>query len=318
MSLQDEGSRSLLDWVGAAWEWSSDFVVGVVEENRREALYAVGITVYAVIRAAGRTVQSGNRGLKFSFGRATRVLEPGFYPLIPFLQIVRVLPSRQRTLDLPRQRVTTLDGLVFDVDANLVYRITDVRKALIEIDDLEKGMLQMLGLAVQQVLCARGRDEMYTSEELDATLSENMAGRLAPWGVEVERAGFTSIRPTDRTLRVTQLATRMAERVGNLQRLERLNLRRGHALVLLGQPSRITRRTELLRTQARRNRRRSRRRRIVDRYEVALLEEAGFFQRAARKRIEKQRELEEGRRVGRQQSPEAVQLRKARALLQED
>ena len=75
------------------------------------------------------------------FGRARRELEPGFHLLIPFLQRARRMPTRSRTLDLPAQRVATHQGLVYHVDANLVYRVTDVRKAMIQVDQIEKGMI---------------------------------------------------------------------------------------------------------------------------------------------------------------------------------
>ena len=90
-------------------------------------LFATGA---GLVRAMGVTIESGQTGLLFSFGRARRTLAPGFHPLIPFLQRVRRLPTRSRTLDMPAQRVVTLEGLVYHVDANLVYRVIDVRKAL--------------------------------------------------------------------------------------------------------------------------------------------------------------------------------------------
>jgi regulator of protease activity HflC (stomatin/prohibitin superfamily) len=190
-------------------------------EYFEELRYALVLIVFGLVRAAGRTVESGQTGLKFSFGRATKLCEPGFHPLIPFLQVVRVVATRDRTVDLPQQRVTTLDGLVYDVDANLVFRVVDVRRALIEIDDLDRGMYQVLGLGVQDVLRRRERGSMHVSSDLDQALARDLAARLEPWGVEVARAGFTSIQPTERTLRVTQLAGRVAERARALAALER-------------------------------------------------------------------------------------------------
>jgi len=249
--------RSALELVAgaAAFLWENFY------EEIRYALIAV---VVGLVRAAGKTVQSGQTGLKYSFGRATRELPPGFYPLIPFLQVVRVVATRDRTVDLPQQRVTTLDGLVYDVDANLVFRVVDVRKALIEIDDLDRGMYQVLGLGVQEVLRRRERASMHVSTDLDQVLASTLSERLVPWGVEVRRAGFTSIKPTDRTLRVTQLSAVVSERERALAQLERGGAGHRAALALLGHQGFPIARTRKLRALAYARRRTQRVRRILD------------------------------------------------------
>jgi regulator of protease activity HflC (stomatin/prohibitin superfamily) len=214
--------------------------------------------IAALVRAMGVTVESGQTGLRFSFGRAGRELGPGFYPLIPFLQVVRKVPTRSRTLDLPAQRVATFEGLVYHVDANLVYRVTDVRKALIEIDNLEQGMAQMLGLGVQEVLRAADRSKIANIDSLNQALVDNLATRLAPWGVTIERAGFPSITPSPKTLRITQLDQVVGERMRMLDSLEQLGLERMRALTLMGTRVRAVSHTHHIRRQERLERRRRR------------------------------------------------------------
>src|SRR5262245_32116119 len=78
---------------------------------------AVAVVILAIVRSFGTRVQTGWAGVLFSWGRAKKVLEPGFHPLIPIVQQVRQTPIRSVTLDLPRQRVTTRAGLVYEVDS---------------------------------------------------------------------------------------------------------------------------------------------------------------------------------------------------------
>lgn len=202
-----------------------------------EALYVVIGVVSAIVKASGVTVQSGTTGLLFTVGRTDRrvplllrplvaslqaggalasvprrTLPPGFHPLIPFLQRARRVPTRSRTLDLPAQKVATFEGYVFVADANLVFRVVDVRKALIMVDDLLRGMEQMLTLGVQEVLRAATLAELQSGEGLDEALRRNLEARVAVWGVAVERAGFPTITPSPRTLRITQLRQNVLER----------------------------------------------------------------------------------------------------------
>ena len=190
--------------------------------------------VATLVRAMGVKIESGWTGLRFTFGRANKELHPGFHIMIPFVQRARKMPTRSRTLDLPFQRVVNLNGLVYHVDANLVYRVVDVRKAMIEIDQLEKGMIQMLGLGVQEVLRRASDEEMKHHEALDRQLATNLARRLAPWGVEVERVGFPSISPSPQTLRITQLGATLEERCETRARLMEAGVHPRRALPLVG------------------------------------------------------------------------------------
>ena len=296
MNLQEAGQAAADDA-----PWLEGLVRGIGrwiwEDHKSEFFYAAAALVWSFIRAMGKTVESGQTGLKFSFGRAVRVAEPGFHPLIPFLQVIRVLPTRSRTLDLAVQRVVTDEGLVYEVDANLVYRVVDVRRALIEIDDLTQGMLQVLALSVQELLRPRARAELYASSELDAELSRRMAERLEPWGVAVERAGFPSLRPSEATLRVTQLANLCGVRRAALGRLVAAGAPQASALGLLSPAPRMHSRTRALAQRAR-GRRAARRRAWMLRQAVheaqrrfgSKLDQENVFVRYARRQRERRLE----------------------------
>ncbi|MEL6431009.1 MAG: SPFH domain-containing protein [Planctomycetota bacterium] len=179
-----------------------------------EVLYLVFAAVMAVVKATNVTVRSGMTGLKFTLGRVSPrpPLGPGLHFLVPFVQRVRQVPTRSRTLDLPAQRVATHEGYVYVADANLVFRITDVERALIQVDDLLSAMERMLTLGVQEVLREATFQEIKALEGLDEALHANLEEKLEPWGVTVERVGFPSISPSKRTVRITQLQEGVLER----------------------------------------------------------------------------------------------------------
>lgn len=218
----------------------------------------VFLALWGAARSIGKTVETGTTGLFFNLGRATRVLEPGFYFKIPYFQAIKILPTRSRTMDVPNQKVTSLDGLVWFVDVNLVYRITDIRKGLIEVDDLVKAMEQILGLSVQDIVRNNTRAAMRLSGGLDELLAASMGERLEAWGVELESVGFTSIRPSPKTLLFTQQKHSTEERERTLLKLEGGGIARGHALAMLGaapKPERRARRAAARESHSRRRRR---------------------------------------------------------------
>ena len=252
------GEEGLFAWLTGKVGWIATLLGAWILATAKEQPYLVAMFLWGIVRATGTTVRTGTHGLLFSFGRAVKVIEPGFRPLIPFLQIVQMVPTRSRTLDLPAQRVTTTDGLVYFVDANVVYRVVEVKRAIVQIDDLTKGMRQMLGLSVQEVIRGSQRADLRVSEQLDQRLVAAMEPRLEAWGVAVERAGFMSVRPSPVTLELTQLDRRVRVRREALETMEARGLTRALALPLLGEARQVYSRRGLLRQRADLSRRRRR------------------------------------------------------------
>jgi hypothetical protein len=207
-----------------------DFLIQMI---RAHPIWTFAV-VLAFVRLWGTVIQSGWTGVLFVFGRARRTLPPGFHFLLPLVHFVRKTPVRSITLELSKQRVTTLDGLVYDVDANVVYRVDDAILALTHVDNLRRGSLVVLAMAVQEVLSRHSRQALQERQSLDEEFTTQAQAKLSPWGVKVEQAGFTTIAPTRRTLRLTQLRQLVEERQRMLEEYHRHGLAPELALVLLG------------------------------------------------------------------------------------
>lgn len=199
-----------------------------------DLLVILFVSAAAFLRALFRTVESGQRGLRFTLGRPGAVLEPGLHFFLPIVQSLRVVPARSRTMDLPAQKIVTKEGLVFLADANIVFRIVDLRKALVEVDDLLKAMGQILGLSVQEVLRSADSAGIRDADTLGRALHQALDSRLAAWGVKIERAGFPSIAPEQKSLRVTQLRETMKAKKRALPALLCATRTTNPALSLLG------------------------------------------------------------------------------------
>lgn len=185
---------------GFAWAW--------IREHQFETM----LLLFAIGRLLAAKIETGWTGVLFKFGKVKKTLEPGVHPLVPWFWQVRKVRTRTITLDVAKQKVTSLDGLVYEVDANLVYRVVDPIKALVEIDHLRGGCETALTLAVFELIGQCNREKLQKHEDLDRLLAEHVEGRLERWGIVVESAGFTSIAPDSKTLRLSQLKVKTKER----------------------------------------------------------------------------------------------------------
>src|SRR3954452_21235614 len=110
MSWSDLLQLSLMI-LGVAWH--------LILREIRQHPWAVAVMLYGLARAFGVTIQSGQRGVLFRWGKAVKELDPGFHWLVPFMHEVKKTPMRSITIGLPDQKVMTADGLVYDVGVNL-------------------------------------------------------------------------------------------------------------------------------------------------------------------------------------------------------
>ena len=150
-------------------------------------------------------VYDGQHALKFHLGRAIGVVGPGVHFKIPIIQRFQVLATKDTTLDLEPQVIQLSDELVYEVGAKVVYQIVDLRKAVIEVDNLVEGLKNRLVIIVQNVVKAQDR---YTIREM-ARMVDEVKQALRPielqWGIKIHEFGFSTFSPTPETLEITQL-----------------------------------------------------------------------------------------------------------------
>ncbi len=178
-------------------------------------------------------VYDGQHALKFTLGRAQGVVGPGVHFKLPIVQKFRVEETKHTTLDLEPQVIQLQDDLVYEVDAKVMYQIVDLRKAVIEIDDLVVGLQNRVVLAVQRVVGARDRHTVTDTDELIAGVREELRPVEEQWGVRILQFGFSNISPSPTTLEITQLELLTRERLSLYGELRQAGLSPAAAVALI-------------------------------------------------------------------------------------
>lgn len=150
-------------------------------------------------------VYDGQHALKFTLGRAGAVVGPGVHWKWPIVQRFRVEETKHTTLDLEPQVIQLADDLVYEVDCKVLYQIVNLRKALIEIDELVTGLKNRVVLAVQKIVGACTRETIRDTEGMIVRIVAELAGVEEQWGVRILQFGFSNISPSTTTLEITQL-----------------------------------------------------------------------------------------------------------------
>jgi regulator of protease activity HflC (stomatin/prohibitin superfamily) len=134
------------------------------------------------------------RGVLLRFGHFKRELGPGFHWCIPFaIDHVMVDNVVTRTHTLPPQTLTTKDGRTVSVTAVITANIGNVRKALLEVENMDHALLDACSGAVGQHVAATDWDDLRkhdANETLTKACRQNTARR---YGVEIERVQLADL-----------------------------------------------------------------------------------------------------------------------------
>ncbi len=163
------------------------------------------LEIFQAVTGIFVVVYDGQHALKFTLGRAQQVVGPGIHFKWPIIQKYRVKETKHTTLDLDPQVIQLKDDLVYEVDAKVVYQIVDLRKAMIEVDDLVKGLANRVAMAVQRVVKAQDRQSIGDVPSLIAQVRQELRPIEEQWGITIHEFGFSNLSPSPATLEVTQL-----------------------------------------------------------------------------------------------------------------
>jgi len=143
-----------------------------------------------------------NGGVQLRMGAVLRVLEGGaWYWKIPFADHIiteHVVPRTERLTGLA---TTTVDGKAIGFDAVITYRISDVRKALLEVADLKDAIADSCAGIIGTELSNVSWVHIINGDMVDP-LTASCRKRGWKWGVEIQLVQLTGVAPV-KNLRVS-------------------------------------------------------------------------------------------------------------------
>lgn len=143
-----------------------------------------------------------NGGLQLRMGKLIRVIEGGnWYWKVPFADNIlyeHVVPRTERLTGLA---TTTVDGKAVGFDAVITWRISDLRKALLEVSDLKDAIADSCAGIIGTELSNATWDDIIHGNIVDA-LTAACRKRGWKWGVEIQMVQLTGVAPV-KNLRVS-------------------------------------------------------------------------------------------------------------------
>ncbi|GAA1033643.1 slipin family protein [Virgisporangium ochraceum] len=163
-------------------------------------LLVAGVVLLALVFASLRMVQQYQRGIVFRFGRVLEnVRQPGLRVIIPIADRMVKVTLQTVVMGVPAQGAITRDNVTLTVDAVVYYRVVDPVKALVNVRDYPKAVLQVAQTALRSVIGRADLDTLLSdrervNSELKAAID---APTEKPWGVLIERVEVKDVALPD-------------------------------------------------------------------------------------------------------------------------
>ena len=95
-----------------------------------------------------------------------------------------------------RQEVYTKDTILLDVNSLMYYRISDVKAAIYEVEDLQGAIVNVAQTQLKEVFGQMTFSEaMQSQSQINQHMKRAFGPRFSGWGIKVERMELLDILP---------------------------------------------------------------------------------------------------------------------------
>lgn len=176
--------------------------------------YPIIIIAIILVLASLKQINQYERGIKFTMGRYTSTIEPGWRFIIPIFQSLRKVDMRLRAVDVPPQDAITKDNVSVKVNAVIYYKIINPAKAIIDVENIHYAVFQLAQTSMRNIAGEVTLDELLSQrKDISNRIEQIVDTATDPWGVEVTAVELKDINlPPDMVRTIGKQAEAERER----------------------------------------------------------------------------------------------------------
>ncbi len=143
------------------------------------------------------------RGIKFNFGKFTKIMQPGWNIVIPILQSYKKVDIRTKAVDVPEQEAITKDNVSIKINAVIYFKVFDASKAILAVENFMYAVSQLAQTTMRNAVGAVSLDELLGERDKISTQICSIIDQATdPWGIEVENVELKDIALPEEMKRV--------------------------------------------------------------------------------------------------------------------
>jgi regulator of protease activity HflC (stomatin/prohibitin superfamily) len=161
--------------------------ISFVSKTNMSPIYVLAIIVAFIILISIKQINQYERGVRFSLGKYTGMMAPGWRLVLPIFQSYRKVDLRLKAVDVPDQETITKDNISCKVNAVIYYKVSSAEKAVIEVENYRYAVSQLAQTTMRNAVGEVELDELLSQRDKVAdNIRSVVDASTDPWGIKVE------------------------------------------------------------------------------------------------------------------------------------
>jgi regulator of protease activity HflC (stomatin/prohibitin superfamily) len=154
----------------------------------------LGTLAFLILIISIKQVNQYERGLRFTLGRFTGIMEPGWRIIIPIFQSYSKVDMRVKAVDVPDQKAITRDNVSVTVNAVIYYKVDSAEKAILEVEDFRYAISQYAQTTMRNIVGEASLDELLANRDKIADrIREIVDKETDAWGLKVNNVELKDV-----------------------------------------------------------------------------------------------------------------------------
>ncbi|MBP9700532.1 slipin family protein [Candidatus Woesebacteria bacterium] len=149
-----------------------------------------------------KQINQFERGVVYSFGRFTGIMDPGWRFMWPYVQQVTKVDIRTKAVEVPKQEAITKDNVQAKVTAVIYYKVVDPAKAINEVENYYYAVSQLAQTSMRNVIGSTTLNQLLAEKSHIAEQIQKDIDRISTsWGVDVQAVELKDIELPESMIR---------------------------------------------------------------------------------------------------------------------
>lgn len=144
------------------------------------------IPIIILVLSSIKQINQYERGIKFSFGKYTGMMDPGWNLVWPIIQSFQKVDIRTKAVDVPDQEAITKDNVSTRISAVIYYKVKDAAKAVLEVENFYFAVHQLAQTTMRNIVGeVELNDLLANRDKIAQRIRDIVAETTTSWGLEV-------------------------------------------------------------------------------------------------------------------------------------
>lgn len=150
--------------------------------------------VIILILISLKQINEYERGVIYTMGRFSGVVNPGWRIVWPIFQSFVKIDIRTKAVDVPKQETITRDNVSSKMNAVIYYKVVDANKAINEVENVFWAVSQLAQTTMRRVAGEATLDELLSNrEKIASDILKSIDATTDQWGIDVEAVELKDI-----------------------------------------------------------------------------------------------------------------------------